>query len=137
MEGRLPKREEVAEALTWRLEDIYTDEAVWEEELKQAEVMADRVAAFEGRLADSAQNLYDCLKAYDDCMQMLDRVGGYAHMRHDEDTGNAHYQEMQLKVQGVYVRIMEKLAFAEPEILSIPDDRMAQFYQEQPELHLQ
>ena len=34
MNERLPKREEVKEELTWRLEDIYPDEGLWEEELK-------------------------------------------------------------------------------------------------------
>jgi oligoendopeptidase F len=30
MENKLPKREEVAKELTWRLEDIYANEDLWE-----------------------------------------------------------------------------------------------------------
>ena len=38
MQNKLPKRDEVALELTWRLEDIYDDESKWEEELKKAGV---------------------------------------------------------------------------------------------------
>ena len=132
MNERLPKREEVKEELTWRLEDIYPDEGLWEEELKEARALAARVKEYEGKLGNSAQDLYGALKLYDDCSLKLDRVGGYSFMRHDQDAGNSHYQELELKVQSASVRISEELAFVEPEILAIPDDVIARFYEEEP-----
>ena len=131
MNERLPKREEVKEELTWRLEDIYPDEGLWEEELKEARALAARVKEYEGKLGNSAQDLYGALKLYDDCSLKLDRVGGYSFMRHDQDAGNSHYQELELKVQSASVRISEELAFVEPEILAIPDDVIARFYEEE------
>ena len=122
MNDRLPKREEVPAEMTWRLEDIYPDEALWEQELQEAKELAAEVGKFEGRLGESARILYEALKAYDDCSLKLDRVGGYSFMRHDQDAGNSHYQELQLKAQSVSVRISEELAFVEPEILAIPDE---------------
>ena len=132
MNERLPKREEVKEELTWRLEDIYPDEGLWEEELKEARALAARVKEYEGKLGNSAQDLYGALKLYDDCSLKLDRVGGYSFMRHDQDAGNSHYQELELKVQSASVRISEELAFVEPEILAIPHDVIARFYEEEP-----
>ena len=132
MNDRLPKREEVPAEMTWRLEDIYPDEALWEQELQEAKELAAEVGKFEGRLGESARNLYEALKAYDDCSLKLDRVGGYSFMRHDQDAGNSHYQELQLKAQSVSVRISEELAFVEPEILAIPDEVIARFCEEEP-----
>ena len=134
MNDRLLKREEVPVEQTWRLEDIYPDEALWEEELQEAKSVAAKVKEYEGRLCESAQNLYEALKLYDDCSLKLDRVGGYSFMRHDQDAGNSHYQELELKVQSASVRISEELAFVEPEILAIPDDVIARFYGEEPGL---
>ena len=134
MDDRLPKREELAEELTWRLEDIYPDEALWEGDLQEAKSLADKVLEFEGRLCESADSLYQALKLYDDCSLKLDRAGGYALMRHDQDAGNSHYQELQLKVQSASVRISEELAFVEPEILDIPNHILARFFQEEPKL---
>ena len=40
MNDRLPKREEVPAEMTWRLEDIYPDEVLWEKELEEAKELA-------------------------------------------------------------------------------------------------
>ena len=99
MNNKLPSREEIPIEQTWRLEDIYPDEALWEEELQEAGDLADQVKEYEGKLSGSAGNLYDALRLYDDCLLKLDRVGGYSFLRHDQDAGNPHYQEMELKAQ--------------------------------------
>lgn len=132
MNDRLPKREEVPAEMTWRLEDIYPDEALWEQELQEAKELAAEVGKFEGRLGESARILYEALKAYDDCSLKLDRVGGYSFMRHDQDAGNSRYQELQLKAQSASVRISEELSFMEPEILAIPDEVITRFCEEEP-----
>ena len=132
MKDKLPVREEVPAELTWRLEDIYPNEDLWEEELKETGEIAAQVKEYEGRLSESAQSFYNALKLYDDCALKLDRVGGYSFMRHDQDAGNSHYQELELKAQSASVRISEELAFMEPEILEIPDDVLARFYEEEP-----
>ena len=134
MNDKLSVREDVPVEQTWRLEDIYPDERLWEEELQQAKDLAAKVKEYEGKLSESAQKLYEALKLYDDCSLKLDRVGGYSFMRHDQDAGNAHYQELELKVQSASVRISEELAFMEPEILGIPDDVIGRFYEEEPGL---
>ena len=134
MNDKLSVREEVPVEQTWRLEDIYPDERLWEEELQQAKDLAAKVKEYEGKLSESAQKLYEALKLYDDCSLKLDRVGGYSFMRHDQDAGNAHYQELELKVQSASVRISEELSFMEPEILEIPDDVIGRFYEEEPGL---
>ena len=54
MENRLPKRNEVPEALTWRLEDIYPATAAWEAELAQVQAEGEKLAAYAGRLSESA-----------------------------------------------------------------------------------
>ena len=55
MNDRLLKRDEVAQELTWRLEDIYPNEELWEKELQETKELAGKISAFEGHLADSAQ----------------------------------------------------------------------------------
>ena len=134
MEERLPKRKDVPGELTWRLEDIFPDNAAWEKETEEALQLAEQVVSFEGTLADSAQNLLGVMKAYEACLLKLDRVSGYASMRHDEDTQDAGNQALELKVQSLWAQIMEKLAFLEPEILDLPEEKLRDFFEEQPQL---
>ena len=46
MEKALPKRAEVPEELTWRLEDICADEAAWEQQLNKALELADEIRKY-------------------------------------------------------------------------------------------
>lgn len=132
MNDRLPKREEMPEEMTWRLEDIYPDESLWEQDLKEAKELAAQVRKYEGRLGESARSLYEALKLYEACSLKLDRVGGYSFMRRDQDAGNTRYQELELKAQSASVRIGEELAFMEPEILAVPDEVLARYCEEEP-----
>lgn len=134
MNDRMPKREEVPAELTWRLEDIYPDEALWEQELQEAKKLAEEVRKHEGRLGSSAHDFYMSLKTYDECLLRLDRVGGYSFMRHDQDAGNSRYQELELRAQSASVRISEELAFMEPEILAVPEETLERFYEEEPRI---
>ncbi len=134
MQNKLPKRDEVALELTWRLEDIYDDESKWEEELKKAGEVADKIASFEGKLSESAKTLLEVCKLNEDLALLLDRVYGYAHMREDQDTANSKYQAFQQRGMSTYMIASEKSAFMNPEILAISDETLDAFYAQEPEL---
>ncbi len=134
MEQNLPKRNEVPEELTWRLEDIYEDKKSWEKDLEEAMALAERIAAFEGRAAGSAESLLEVLKLYEACSMKLQSVGGYANMRHDEDTSDAAGQALSQRALSAEVRAGEKAAFLEPEILALPEETLKRYFREQPEL---
>ena len=134
MTDRLPKREEVALDLTWRLEDIYDDEAKWEAELKKVAEVADKIAAYTGKLSESAKTLLEVCKLNEELTLLADRVYGYAHMREDQDTANSKYQAFQQRAMAAYVGASEKTAFMSPEILALSDEKLERFYAEAPEL---
>ena len=134
MQNKLPKRDEVSLDLTWRLEDIYDDEAKWEEECKRAVEVADKMAAYEGKLSESGEKLLEVLKLYEELSLLLDRVYGYAHMREDQDTGNSKYQALKQRGMSAIVGTSEKTAFIDPEILTLSDEKLNEFYSAVPEL---
>lgn len=134
MQDRLPKRDEVALELTWRLEDIYDDEKKWEEELSKINELSDKIAAFEGKLSDSSENLLAVMKLDEELNLYLDRVHGYAHMREDQDTANSKYQGMKQRAMSAYMYSAEKSAYISPEVLAISDEKLAEFYAQTPDL---
>ncbi len=131
---KLPKRSEVPNELTWRLEDIYDDEAKWEAELKEATELADKIAGYSGKLAESGETLLELCKLDERVNLLMDRVFGYAHMREDQDTADSKYQALKARAMSAYIGISEKSAFISPEILAIEDDRLESFYSSVPEL---
>ncbi|WP_026653395.1 oligoendopeptidase F [Butyrivibrio proteoclasticus] len=134
MENKILKREEVATELTWRLEDIYEDEKLWDEDVKTLSAKTDEFKSFEGKVSASAKNLLDALKLYEEIELLLSRIYGYAHMREDQDTGNSKYQSMKSKAFSAYVQAEEKRSFFNTELLAISDENLSSFYNEEKEL---
>ncbi|AOZ95670.1 oligoendopeptidase F [Butyrivibrio hungatei] len=134
MQQKLPKREEVAKELTWRLEDIYDDESKWESELNKVNELADKFASYQGKISKDSKSLLEVSKLAEEVELYLDRVYGYAHMREDQDTANSKYQGMKQRALSTYMAVSEKSAFIDPEILEISDADLEKFYAETPEL---
>ena len=88
-EERIPKRSEVPEQFKWALEDIYATDEKWAEDLQKLKAMPERIAAFKGRLSESADTLYDFMKLSDEISVLCDSLGNYAQRRSDEVTANA------------------------------------------------
>jgi oligoendopeptidase F len=134
MQDKLPKREEVAEELTWRLEDIYDQESKWEADLAKLTEVADKIASFAGKLSESPETFLEVFKLNEDLEHLVDNVYGYAHMREDQDTGNSKYQAFQQRAMSAYMGASEKTAFINPEVLQLSDDELNAFYAKAPEL---
>ncbi len=134
MEQRLPKRSEVPEEMTWRLEDIYQDQDAWEADLKRCDALSEELQGREGKAACTAGDLLRTMELYESCVSLLYRVHGYAFMRHDEDTADAGNQALYSRAQAAEVKISERIAYLEPEILSLPEGTLEQYYGEAPGL---
>lgn len=66
----------------------------------------------------------------------MERVYVYANQKYHEDTSNATYQDLSSKANRIAVQVESALSFATPEILSIPEEAVAQFKMDTPELKL-
>ncbi len=135
-EERIPKRSEVPEQFKWALEDIYATDEKWAEDLKKLKAMPERIAAFKGRLGESADTLYDFMQLSDEISVLCDSLGNYAQRRSDEDTANAKYQGFIGQLMNAYVAVNSAGSFETPEIISIEEDKLQKFYEDKPELKL-
>ncbi len=131
MQDRLPKREEVSKDLTWRLEDIYDDEAKWEEDLNKLSEVSDKIASYAGKLGNGAKVLLELMDQLEVLDLLISRIHGYAHMREDQDTGNSKYQAMKQRAMSGYTNAMEKAAYINPEIIALSDEQLDAYYKEE------
>lgn len=130
----IPKRSEVPEEMTWNLKDMFESDQVWMAEYEAMKEFPAKIAAFQGTLARSAQDLLAWFRLQDEIELRLGVLMGYASCKGDEDTGNSFYQDVRGKAMNVYVSIASAAAFATPEIMAIADETLDQFYAQQPEL---
>ena len=134
MEQKLPVRNQVPEELTWKLEDIYEDTAAWEADVQKGLALAGELAAYEGQFVRDAETMKKGMDLYAACMETLYSFSTYASMKYDQDTANADNQALTLRAQSAEVQIAEKLSFIEPEILSLSEDRLEEYYRQVPDL---
>ena len=128
------KRSEVAAEFTWDLTDIFPSDEVWRAEYEALKSYAEAVAAYQGRLGESAETLLAYFRLDDELNVRVGRLYGYANCKADEDTSNGFYQDLRGKALSLSVTLSGAGAFAASELLALSDETLTRFYAEQPEL---
>ncbi len=132
----LPKRDEIPVEDTWELEAIYENDQQWEEEFNEIKALLPQMKEYKGKLADSADKLYNALQKQDEITIKLGKLYTYAHMRYDQDTTNSHYQGLNDRAANLATQVSSELAFVVPEILSVPEETIKQYLSDNEELRL-
>ncbi|TCS92183.1 oligoendopeptidase F [Hazenella coriacea] len=126
---RLPLRSEVAPEYTWRLEDIFASDDLWEQELAEVKNQIPQLATFKGSLANSAEQLLAALTLRDKISHRIEKLYTYAHMRYDQDTTNSFYQGLNDRALNLYTEAASMMAYMTPEILQIEESKINKFLQ--------
>ena len=136
MSEKIRERSEIAAADKWAIEDIYATNELWEQDVEKAVALGKKLAGFAGKLRESASNLLEYLKLGDELSVLSDSLGNYIMRRADEDTRDALYQGMKGKLMKAFVELNAATSFEVPELLSISDETMEEFYRQEPGLEL-
>ncbi|MBN1442556.1 MAG: oligoendopeptidase F [Planctomycetes bacterium] len=108
----------------WDLTQIYPSDEAWQTALDELSARKDAIAAYKGRLGESADVLKKTLDALHDLGQRIGKLGAYAGMRSDEDTRLSGPQGMKQALQTVAADVTAAVAWVDPEILAIPPERL-------------
>ena len=128
------QRNEINEKDTWDLSTIFETDQKWEEELALLTEDTKQAASLEGHLLDSAESLLDITERYLDLSRRLEKLYVYAHMKNDQDTRVAKYQEYYAKAMALYSQLDQVFSFYEPEFMAITEDQYQNFLTEEPKL---
>lgn len=132
----LPRREDVPVQDTWDLESMYPTVEAWEAAYRQLESELPALAAFQGRLVESATNLHQFLSLADRLMPELMKIYNYAERKFDVDTTNQEHAARVSRAQGLWARFGATVAFARPEMLTLEPDTIARFMAAEPALKI-
>jgi oligoendopeptidase F len=133
---KLPARSEIKVEDTWRLEDIFATDEDWEKEYQEVKKLIPEASSFRGKLAESADTLYEALQFEDKLLERIGKLYTYAHMRYDQDTTNSFYQGLDDRIKNLYSQVGSALAYIVPEILSIDEGKVNELLEEKEELRL-
>lgn len=130
------QRNEIEEKYTWDLSTIFPTDEAFEAELAQVSEEVKKAASLAGHLLDSADSLLTTTEIQLDLMRRIEKLYSYAHMKNDQDTRVAKYQEYQAKGMTLYSEFGQSFAFYEPEFMAITEEQYQAFLSEQPALQL-
>lgn len=136
MAKELKRRSEVARENTWAIEDLFASDELWYKNLEVLKGYKETLLTFKGKLGSSAKTLLEFYQQVEELLRLLDDLLNYSSRKHDQDTKNSTYQSMDGAMMTAYVEVSEALSFETPEIISISDDRIEEFYQEEKGLEL-
>src|SRR5699024_8580533 len=128
----MPERKDIPEEYTWKLEDIFATDELWEKELTALTEDIPKITEYQGTLASSAEKIYEVFQLQDAFSERLSKLYTYARMRYDQDTANSKYQTMQGKANNVLTLASSSMSFIVPEIIQIDEaklDDMIQSYE--------
>ena len=128
------QRNEINEKDTWDLSTIFETDQKWEEELALLTEDTKQAASLEGHLLDSAESLLDITERYLELSRRLEKLYVYAHMKNDQDTRVAKYQEYYAKAMALYSQLDQVFSFYEPEFMAITEEQYQNFLAEEPKL---
>ncbi len=125
-----PTRDQIEDKYKWNLSDFYPSDEAWETEFAALKVRIGEMAQFQGKLGESSAKLAQCLMLNDTLGMIAHRLYVYASLNLDEDNRVAKYQELGDRARMLYSDLGQATAFIEPEILTIPDDKLKTFLAE-------
>lgn len=127
MAKQIPKRSEIKIEDTWDLSSLFVDDKAWQAEFERLEQQIKPLEYNRGHLKESSSILLKTLEMVSDLNRRLERLFVYAQQSLDTDTANSHYQKMYGRVQSLDVKLASAASYIEPEILAIPEDRLAEY----------
>ncbi|MBR4235342.1 MAG: oligoendopeptidase F [Clostridia bacterium] len=121
MAEKLRKRSEVPVQDTWKLEDIYPDNAAWEADFENVRQLIPRFAAYKGKLSDK-DTLLEALKLATKAERIASSLFVYARMRRDEDNSSTFYQGLVARISQLSSKLASECAFMSPEMLTLSEE---------------
>src|SRR3989304_6399521 len=132
--GQDLERKDVDPKYKWNLEDLYKSENEWLEDKEKISMELQKVTEYQGKLDNSADDLYSGLKTYTNLLKDFYKFISYANQRRDEDLRISDNQASAQIASTLGSEFSQKTSFISPEILKIDPQIIKNFFSQKKEL---
>lgn len=115
-------RNEIDEKYKWDLSCIYKNEKEFLEDKKEFLLVLDKIKAYKGKIASSANSLYEFLRLDEKANELMDNLYVFVNSKKDEDVANENNQEAYGDVINLISTYNEETSFVTPELLKTDYD---------------
>jgi len=121
-------RANIDEKYKWNLKDIYPSIEAWQKDKENLKKSINKISEFKGQLGKSGSKLREALETFYQIRKEYVKAYVYVSMLSDQDTRESEPQAMKQEMQQIGTEFSKVTAYVEPEILSIPEDKMEDMY---------
>lgn len=125
------KREEQNIKDTWKMEDLFSSDEVWEKDLEKAISLVKEYSKYAENISKDKETLLTYFKFNDGVNLLAERLYVYSNQKYHQDMANAKYQTYSGKAQKLVVDIGSASAFVEPELLSIDENTLLSWMEDE------
>ncbi len=119
----IKERKDMDPNYMWDLTPLFKNDEEWEKELNGFDSKINELVSYQGKLAD-ASTIHEFFEKETSSMRIFENVFCYASLRRSEDTRAKEAQQMYSKVMAKYVSFVSAISFAEPEILTLSQEKL-------------
>lgn len=123
-------RAEVPTEEKWNLEDLYTDLAKWEEDIKIIEELINELKSFDGSIGNGT-DLFQFLKKQEELSYKFNHIFAYAMLRVDEDTRDSASQSLLDRARSLSVKVSAATSFFMPFLLNMDETTLKEYINEE------
>ncbi len=120
-------RKDIPEKLQWNLYDIFPSNEAWEKAYAECDAMIPSLSSLKGTVGASAESLFNALEKVYAVEEKVVLLYQYAFLWKAQDGGDTSAQMMTDKSTMLFVKFNSALAFLEPEIMAIPEEKLNEF----------
>lgn len=119
---------------TWKVEDLFKDQAAWRAELNAVQQDVAKIPGLAKHWTDSAAQMAGLLDAVSVIQRRGELLYSYASRLSDTDMGNSEYQRMKGEIHALLVGFQASLSFMESDVLALGQDKVAAYVKAEPRL---
>ena len=122
------------EKYTWNLTDIFKTKEEFEKEIEKLNKMLNEIKAYQGKLSNSSENIYQCYRNYEKALEYYEKIYAYWMLKFHLDMANSENIKLFKRCEGIGTEFEKTTSFITPEITDIDTDLLMKFLDENNEL---
>lgn len=127
-------RSEIDPKYTWNAPSVFPSDEAWERAFQKILEDLPKLDKFKGHLLNGPAILADAFEAIEDIILQTGKILVYAGMSHSVEATDQQAAGRYNKVQGMQAKVQAGIAFLDPELLAIGEEKLQQWLEQEPRL---
>ncbi len=122
------------EKYQWNLKDIFKSTEDFENTIKHLQKNLETVKTYQGELAKSSENLYNCYNAYEKALENYEKIYAYGMLKFHLNMADSGNIKLYKRCEAIGTEFEKTLSFMTPEITEIDTNKLLKFIEENEKL---